>query len=45
MGSPKGATFRTVTVVPGVRPMSTSRRFTGPRALPTRRITALSPGA
>ena len=29
-GSPKGATLRTVTSVPGVSPISTSRRFTGP---------------
>ena len=45
MGSPKGATFRTVTRVPGVSPMSTSRRFTGPLSLPTFRMTPLWPGS
>ena len=45
MGSPKGAIFRTVTRVPGVSPISTSRRFTGPLSFPTARMTARSPGA
>ena len=45
MGSPKGAIFFTVICVPGVRPMSTSRRFTAPRWLPTDWMTPDWPGA
>ena len=34
-GNPKGAIFTSFTAVPGVRPMSTRRRFTAPRWEPT----------
>ena len=45
MGSPKGAIFTSFTVVPGVSPMSISRRFTAPRWLPTLSMTQLPPTA
>ena len=43
MGSPKGAVLMSSTVVPGVRPMSMSRRFTAPRWLPTCSMMQLPP--
>ena len=44
MGSPRGAILVTFTSVPGVRPMSTRRRFTAPDLLPTDTIVPLWPG-